>query len=102
MGVASFAVIGEGRSDDAAFLAARLSEAGKVKMAGRIIYQILDPSTIYPTDAIASRRVTDMFGVCPQIGVVSPAGVGTNTVYAVRVLTDPGLKRLLFFGLMPT
>jgi len=95
MSLYTFYVISEGPSDSAAFALAQQNPA----MLGRTSYQLLD-SVLFPSDQHAVRRAEDVFGVQPQESQVSIAGADTNTVWAVRIYTtQPGTKRLLFFGL---
>jgi len=96
MALRMFTVISEGASDDRAFWAAQQNPL----LMGRERYELLDPTTLFPSDMHARARAEDMFGVQPQESQVSIAGEKTNTVWAVRIISDRGVKRLLFFGLM--
>lgn len=90
-----FHVFAEAGSDDRAFWAAQQNPA----LAGRERYEILDPTTIHPSDAAAFQRAEWMYGVQPQESQVDIAGPHTNTVRAIRVHTaNKGMKRLMFFG----
>ena len=91
-----FTVISEGKSDSDAFAQAQKSPL----LAGRVSYQLMDPTTVFPSDKHALSRAEDVFGVQPQADKVYIAGAHTNTVWALRIYsTVPGVKRLLFFGL---
>lgn len=91
-----FTVFSEGGSDDRAFWAAQQNPL----LAGRERYEILDPTTIHPSDQAAFQRAEWMYGVQPQADKVDIAGPHTNTVRAIRVhTTNKGMKRLMFFGL---
>ncbi len=96
MALQMFAVFAEAGSNDHAFAQAQENSL----LAGRVRYEILDPTTTFPSDKLALSRAEDVFGVQPQDDKVSIAGEWTNTVWAIRVHTmNPGMKRLLFFGL---
>lgn len=91
-----FHVFADGRTDAEVFAAAQQSEL----LAGRSRYEIIDPSTLYPSDKHAFTRAEYIFGVQPQNDKVYIAGENTNTVWALRVRTTAqGMKRMLFFGL---
>jgi len=91
-----FAVFAEAGSDDRAFAIAQQNP----QLAGRTRYEILDNSTIFPSDSLAHSRAAYIFGFQPQADQVHIAGEHTNTVWAVRVrTTNKGMKRLMFFGL---
>jgi len=96
MALRIFAVIAEAASDDRAF-----AEAQKhPKMRGRVRYEWLDPGVLHPSDKHAYLMAESVFGVQPQADKVSIAGEHTNTVWAIRVLTqNRGQKRIMFFGL---
>lgn len=69
-------------------------------MVGRTRYEILDPTTTYPSDKHAHSRAEYIYGVQPQESQVDIAGADTNTVRALRVhTTSKGMKRIMFFGL---
>lgn len=95
------AVIAEGLSDDLAFEAARQSADGGPLLLGRDRYVHLDKNVLFPNDRLAYTRAEDVFGVQPQFGQSSIAGLGMNTCWAVRIrpLVE-GRRRLLFFGLV--
>lgn len=97
MSLKTMMVIGEGATDASAFASA-LSRAPEL-LAGRIRFEYIDPTTIFPSDHHAAVRAEDFFGVQPQEGVVSAAGVGMNTLFALKITSRVGVKRLLFFGL---
>ncbi len=91
-----FTIFAEAGSDDLAFALAQQQPA----MLGRVRYEILDNTTIYPSDAHAFKRAEYTFGPVPQADKVYIAGQNTNTVWAVRVhTTTKGTRRLMFFGL---
>lgn len=94
MSLKLFTVIGEGPTDALAFRQAQGSEL----LAGRDRFMLLDPHTVFPSDRHAFVRAEDHFGVQPQEGP-SPAGAGMNTVFALRIHSAVGVRRLLFFGL---
>jgi len=55
---------------------------------------------LFPSDTIAYQRAEATFGVQPQADKVYIAGANTNTVWAIRVVTqNVGKKRIMFFGL---
>lgn len=90
-----FTVFAEAPSDDRAFWAAQQNPL----LAGRTRYEILDSSTMHPSDQAAFQRAEWMYGVQPQENQVDIAGPNTNTVRAIRVHTmNKGMKRLMFFG----
>ena len=94
MAIKRFTVFAEASSDAAAFAQAQQNPL----MSGREKYQVLD-SVLFPSDQHAFRRAEATFGVQPQANQVHIAGAYTNTVWAIRVLTqNPGMKRLMFFG----
>jgi hypothetical protein len=96
MSLHMFAVFAEAGSVNKAFAAAQQDPL----LAGRTLYEIIDPTTIFPSDALAISRAEWIFGVQPQADKVYIAGEHTNTVWAIRVHTmNPGQQRLLFFGL---
>jgi hypothetical protein len=96
MALTMFTVFANGASDDRVFEAAQQSPL----LAGRTRYELIDPSTLYPSDALAYSRAEYIFGVQPQDDKVYIAGEKTNTVWALRVLTtERGMKRMMFFGL---
>lgn len=96
MALVMFHVFATGRTDAETFALAQ----GDEKLAGRTRYEIIDPSTLYPSDKHAFLRAEDIFGVQPQADKVYIAGENTNTVWALRVLTtEPGMKRMMFCGL---
>ena len=91
-----FAVFAEGHSDGAAFAVAQQSPG----LVGRARYELIDNSTVYPSDLIAFQRAEWTFGVQPQEDKVYIAGPDTNTAWAIRVHTQSqGMKRLMFYGL---
>ncbi len=91
-----FTVFAEAGSDDRAFWAAQKNPV----MSGRTQYRFLDPGVLHPSDKHAFLLAESVFGVQPQADKVYLAGAHTNTVWAVRVLTqNPGQKRIMFFGL---
>jgi hypothetical protein len=90
-----FAVFAESSTDGRAFAEAQKNPV----MAGKTRYELLD-SVLFPSDRIAYQRAESTFGVQPQADKVYIAGANTNTVWAIRVLTqNVGKKRLMFFGL---
>lgn len=90
-----FVVFAESGSPDRAFSEARQNPLLK----GRERYEVLDPTTTYPSDADAYRRAEWIYGVQPQESQVDIAGPDTNTVRAIRVYTtQPGSQRFMFFG----
>lgn len=95
MALRMFTVIAESGSNDRAFEIAQQNPL----LAGRTRYELLDPTTVYPSDKLAHSRAEHLFGVQPDATQVSIAGEKTNTVWAVRILADPGAHRLMFFGL---
>tara|TARA_R110002110_G_scaffold176335_1_gene380396 strand:- start:42 stop:341 length:300 start_codon:yes stop_codon:yes gene_type:complete len=98
MALKIFTVFAEARSDGRAFDIAVQSPA----MMGRTRYQLMD-TVLFPSDKIAAQVPESVFGVQPQADKVSIAGAHTNTVWAIRVLTqNPGMKRLMFFGVRRT
>lgn len=99
MALSIFAVIGEGPSDILAFRQAQQNPL----LSGRINYQLLDPSTLFPSDAHARSRAEDLFGIFPDATKVSIAGEGMNMVWAIRIYTGTTKRsRLLFCGLHRT
>ncbi len=95
MAVQIFAVFAEGNSPDHAFSLAQQNPS----LVGRTRYEILDNSTIHPSDTAAFQRAEWMYGVQPQADKVDIAGPYTNTARAIRVHTvTRGKKRLMFFG----
>ena len=91
-----FVVFAEAGSDDLAFAIAQQQAA----MSGRVRYEILDNSTIYPSESLAVKRAEYTFGVQPQSDKVYIAGKHTNTVWAIRVIPQKeGQRHLMFFGL---
>jgi hypothetical protein len=99
MALKIFRVIGEGSSDILAFKQAQQSPL----LAGRINYKLLDPSTVFPSDAHATLRSEDYFGIFPDATRVDIAAEGMNMVWAVRIYTGTTKRaRLLFFGLHRT
>lgn len=91
-----FTIIVEAGSDDRAFAIAQQNPL----MVGRARYEILDSTTIHPSDSAARQRAEWMYGVQPQESQVDIAGADTNTVRAIRIHTPTrGVKRLMFFGL---
>jgi hypothetical protein len=96
MALQIFTVFAEARSDDRAFWEAQKNPL----MSGREKYQILDASVTFPSDDLAFKRAEALFGVQPQADKVYIAGAHTNTVWAIRTLTqNRGMRRLMFFGL---
>ncbi len=96
MALVMFHAFGNGRTDAQAFAAAQQCE----HLAGRTIYELIDPTTLYPSDQHAFTRAEYLFGVVPQADKVCIAGENTNTVWAIRVhIPQPGMKRMLFCGL---
>jgi len=91
-----FTVLAEANSDDRAFAIAQQNPL----LSGRTRYEIIDPTTTFPSISLARSRAEDMFGVQPQADKVYIAGEKTNTVWAIRVLAEHGVRCLLFFGLM--
>lgn len=90
-----FVVFAEAKSPDRAFAAAKQDPLLK----DRSRYELLDPTTTYPSDADAYRRAEWIYGVQPQESQVDIAGPDTNTVRAIRVYTtDPGSQRYMYFG----
>jgi len=90
-----FTVFAEAGSDDRAFWAAQQNPL----LVGRARYELLDPTTIHPSDRAAFQRAEWLYGVQPQEDKVDLAGPDTNTVRAIRVhTTNKGMKRLMFFG----
>ena len=96
MALQLFTVFVEGGSDDRAFKIAQQSPL----LAGRTRYELIDPSTYYPSDSLAHSRAAYTFGFQPQADQVHIAGEHTNTAWALRVRTTTrGMRRLMFFGL---
>jgi len=99
MALSIFAVIGEGSSDILAFRQAQQNPL----LAGRINYQLLDPSTTFPSDSHAYTRAEDLFGIFPDATKVSIAGERMNMVWAIRIYTGTTKRsRLMFCGLHRT
>lgn len=96
MSLRMFAAFAEAPTDGLAFAEAQKNPA----MVGREKYQVLD-SVLFPSDGHAFRRAEAIFGVQPQADKVHIAGAHTNTVWAIRIITqNQGMKRLMFFGLL--
>jgi hypothetical protein len=94
MALKLFTVFAEALSESRAFAAALQNPL----MAGRSRYQLLD-TILFPSDQLALKRAEATFGVQPQADKVSIAGAYTNTVWAIRIVTqNQGMKRLMFFG----
>jgi len=99
MALSIFAVIGEGPSDILAFRQAQQNPL----LSGRINYQLLDPSTVFPSDSHARTRAEDYFGLFPDYTKVDIAGEGMNMVWGIRIYTGTTKRsRLLFCGLHRT
>lgn len=99
MALTVFAVFGEGSSDILAFQQALQNPL----LQGRISYKLLDPSTVFPSDAHAITRAHDYFGIFPDYTKVDIAGEGMNMVWAIRSYTGTTKRaRLLFIGLHRT
>jgi hypothetical protein len=99
MALKVFAVIGEGLSDILAFQQAQQNPL----LSGRINYQLLDPSTVFPSDAHARTRADDYFGIFPDATRVDIAGYRMNMVWAIRIYTGTTKRsRLMFTGLYRT
>lgn len=95
MALRLFVVFAEAQSDSRCWAAAQQNPL----MVGRARYEILDPTTTYPSDKHAHSRAEYMFGVQPQESFVDIAGADTNTVRALRVHTpNKGMRRLMFFA----
>jgi len=95
MALQMFTVFVEASTDDRAFAIAQQNPV----MSGREKYQVLD-SVLFPSDRIAYQRAESVFGPQPQADKVYIAGAYTNTVWAIRVVTqNQGMKRLMFFGI---
>lgn len=95
MALQMFVVFVEASTDARAFAIAQQNPV----MAGREKYEVLD-SVLFPSDSIAYQRAESIFGPQPQADKVYIAGAYTNTVWAIRVLTQSqGMKRLMFFGI---
>ena len=89
-------VFAEDGSPERAFAQARQHPL----MKGRVRYELMDPTTLYPSDQHAFLRSEDVFGVRPQPNKVSIAGANTNTCWAIRVLPQKkGQQRFMYFGL---
>ena len=96
MAIRMFVVFAEAKSDDRAFAEAQKNPV----MSGRSRYEFLDGGVLHPSDKHAFQLAESVFGVQPQADKVYLAGAHTNTVWAVRVLTqNVGFKRIMFFGL---
>lgn len=95
MALKMFVVFTEARSDDRCWAQAQQNPV----MIGRTHYQFMDPGVLHPSDKHAYLLAESVFGVQPQADKVSIAGAHTNTVWAIRVLTqNKGFKRIMFFG----
>jgi len=95
MAIHMFAIFAEAATDGLAFSQAQQ----RPELAGKIRYELLD-SVLFPSDTIAYQRAEATFGVQPQADKVYIAGANTNTVWAIRVVTqNVGKKRIMFFGL---
>ncbi len=96
MALQIFTVIGEGLSDALAFQQAQQDPL----LVGRTSYQLLDPYTVFPSDAHANTRAEHLFGVFPDATKVSIAGEGMSMVWAIRIYTGTTKRnRMLFCGL---
>jgi len=94
MALKLFTIFAEELSDARAFA----STLQNPLMLGRTRYQLLD-TILFPSDQLALKRAEATFGVQPQADRVSIAGANTNTVWAIRIVTqNQGMKRLMFFG----